>query len=89
MYVIRTHIFKFWKLPQTKEFLDFVLQKTWVDIAVAACLDIYRDVLGPTLLEDYPRTKALLQTVTSLPPIAAWMNERPPWRKFEDPEGLF
>ncbi|KAK4317569.1 hypothetical protein Pmani_011351 [Petrolisthes manimaculis] len=64
-------------------------EKTWVDVAVAAYLDIYRDILGTTLLEDYPRTKALLEAVTSLPPIAAWLDERPPLHKFEDPEGLF
>lgn len=65
------------------------MQKTWVDVAVAAYLDIYRDFLGTTLLDDYPCTKALLQTVSSLPPIADWMNERPPLRMFENPEGLF
>uniref|UniRef100_W6MEW7 glutathione transferase n=1 Tax=Pagurus bernhardus TaxID=174397 RepID=W6MEW7_PAGBR len=64
-------------------------QMTWVDVAMAACLDIYQDMMGKDLLVDYPRSQALLASIKALPPVADWVTERPPFSKFEDPEGLF
>ncbi|XP_071548157.1 hematopoietic prostaglandin D synthase-like isoform X2 [Panulirus ornatus] len=63
-------------------------EMTWVDVFVAAYLDIYESLL-PGMLEGHPKCQCLLARVKDLPPIKAWLQERPAFHKFEDPEGIF
>ncbi|XP_045607366.1 hematopoietic prostaglandin D synthase isoform X1 [Procambarus clarkii] len=60
---------------------------TWVDVFVAAYLDLYKDYL-PGLLDSFPKSKELMDRVKALPSIKAWIEKRPNWHKFEEPQGL-
>ncbi|KAK8726853.1 hypothetical protein OTU49_010096 [Cherax quadricarinatus] len=62
-------------------------EMTWVDVFVAAYLDTYDNYL-PGTLAAAPKVKCLLEHVKAIPSIKTWIEERPDWQKFEEPEGL-
>ncbi|XP_077985459.1 hematopoietic prostaglandin D synthase-like [Glandiceps talaboti] len=49
---------------------------TWADLAFLAQMD-YNVSRNATLLDDYPKLKALYERVTALPKIAEWREKRP------------
>lgn len=63
------------------------LQMTWVDVFVAAYLDVYENYF-PGVVAKFPLCEALRGRVQEMPAIKTWRQERPAWHPFEDPEGL-
>lgn len=62
-------------------------QMTWVDVFIAAYLDVYENYF-PGEVAKFPLCEALRRRVQDMPVIKAWREERPPWHPFEDPQGL-
>ncbi|XP_042869261.1 hematopoietic prostaglandin D synthase-like [Penaeus japonicus] len=62
-------------------------QMTWVDVFVAAYLDVYENYF-PGVVAKFPLCEALRGRVQEMPAIKTWRQERPAWHPFEDPEGL-
>lgn len=50
---------------------------TWADIFVAHALDNTVQVLGVSLVDDFPGLKSLCENVYSTPSIKAWVDKRP------------
>ncbi|XP_063592916.1 hematopoietic prostaglandin D synthase-like [Penaeus indicus] len=62
-------------------------QMTWVDVFIAAYLDVYENYF-PGVVGKFPLCEALRRQVQDIPVIKAWRQERPAWHSFEDPQGL-
>lgn len=50
---------------------------TWADIVIAHSLSHTAQVLGTSLVADFPSLKSLLDTVYNTPSIKAWVDKRP------------
>lgn len=62
-------------------------QMTWVDVFIAAYLDVYENYF-PGVVGRFPLCEALRRRVQDIPIIKTWRQERPAWHPFEDPKGL-
>lgn len=52
-------------------------QLTWVDIYFAGILDYLNYMTKTDLIEKHPNLKNVVEGVTSLEPIKAWLEKRP------------
>ncbi|ELU08530.1 hypothetical protein CAPTEDRAFT_177148 [Capitella teleta] len=50
---------------------------TWTDVYFVCNINIFTRMLPKTLLEPFPKLKALMERVESLPAIADWIKRRP------------
>lgn len=76
-YVMNDCNLLFFMLISMHCFLLFLFQLTWADIFFVGILDYLNFILGSDLTENHSNLKKLIENVSSVDSIAAWLESRP------------
>lgn len=55
----------------------WLFQLTWADLNFVGMLDYFHFMMGFDLIENSPNLKRVVQNVSNVPAIKAWMDDRP------------